>query len=88
MDKSGITEETAGQISKLTVSADSYGHPGCSWHTWGNPRPQGGPPQPLEKKMQRRTSGGQELNYALRAKLHGINSPLHGLDPSCVEHGG
>ena len=50
MDNSGITEETAGQISKLRVSADSYDHPGCSWHTWGDPRPQGGPPQPLEKK--------------------------------------
>ena len=67
MDKSGITEETAGQISKLMVSADRYDHPGCSWHTWGDPRPQGGPPQPLEKKMQRRTSepylsvGGAEM---------------------------
>ena len=50
MDKSGITEETDGQISKLMVSADRYDHPGCSWHTWDDPRPQGGPPQPLEKK--------------------------------------
>ena len=39
MDKSGITEETAEQISKLRVSADTYDHPGCSWHTWGDPRP-------------------------------------------------
>ena len=50
MDNSGITEETAAQIFKFMVSAARYDHPGCSWHTWGDPRPQGGPPQPLEKK--------------------------------------
>ena len=50
MDNSVLTEETAGQISKIMVSADRYDQPGCSWHTWGDPRPQGGPPQPLEKK--------------------------------------
>ena len=50
MDKFKITEETAGQISKSMVSADRYDKPGCSWHAWGDPRPQGGPPQPLEKK--------------------------------------
>ena len=87
MDMFGITEETAGQISKLMVSADRYDHPGCSWHTWGDPRPQGGPPQPLEKKCKEGhlgqkaklkwvTSCGQKWNYAQQAELHGINSPL------------
>ena len=50
MDNFGITKEPDGQISKLMVSADRDDQPGCSWHDWGNPRPQGGPPQPLEKK--------------------------------------
>ena len=79
MDKFGITEETAGQISKLMVSADRYDHPGCSWHTWGDPRPQGGPSQPLEKKTAEKdiwakklklkwlTSCGQKWNYAPQA---------------------
>ena len=53
MDNSVLTEETAGQISKLMVSADRYDHPGCSWHTWGDPRPQGGPSQPLEKNAEK-----------------------------------
>ena len=35
----GITEETAAQIFKFMVSAARYDHPGCSWHTWGDPRP-------------------------------------------------
>ena len=56
MDKSVLTEETAEQIYKIMVSADRYDHPGCSWKDWGDPRPQGGPPQPLEKKTLRRTS--------------------------------
>ena len=68
MDKSGITEETAGQISKLRVSADSYDHPGCSWHTWGDPRPQGGPPQPLEKKCRE-----GHLVVKNRIMLHELN---------------
>ena len=67
MDNSVLTEETAGQISKIMVSADRYDQPGCSWHTWGDPRPQGGPPQPLEIKTQRRTSCGQKWNYAPQA---------------------
>ena len=67
MDNSVLTEETAGQISKIMVSADRYDHPGCSWHTWGDPRPQGGPPQPLEIKTQRRTSCGQKWNYVPQA---------------------
>ena len=88
MDNFGITEETAGQISKLMVSADRYDHPGCSWHTWGDPRPQGGPPQPLEKKCREGhlvVKNGimlHELNFM------GSTPPSHGLDPSCVEHGG
>ena len=45
-----VISETAGQISKLTVSVDRYDQPGCSWHDRGDPRPQGGPFQPLEKK--------------------------------------
>ena len=53
MDNFGITEETAGQISKLMVSADRYDQPGSSWDTWGDPRPQGGPPQPLEKNTEK-----------------------------------
>ena len=50
MNNFGISAETAGQISKLVVSADKYDQPGCSWHDWGESRPQGGPSQPLEKK--------------------------------------
>ena len=45
MDNSVLTEETAGKISKVMVSADRYYQPGCSWHTWGDLRPKGGPPQ-------------------------------------------
>ena len=50
-----VISKTAGHISKFMVSADRYDQPGCSWQDWGDPRPQGGPPQPLEKKL-RRTS--------------------------------
>ena len=77
MDKSVITEETAGQISKLMVSADRYDHPGCSWHTWGDPRPQGGPPQPLEKKCR---EGHLVVKNGIM--LHELNSM--GLTPPCT----
>ena len=76
MDNSVLTEETAGQISKIMVSADRYDQPGCSWHTWGDPRPQGGPPQPLEIKTQRRTSCGQKPH---KHNSMGSTPPL--LDP-------
>ena len=52
MDNFGITKETAGQISKFMVSADRYDDPGCAWHTWVDPRPQGSLPQPFEKGNQ------------------------------------
>ena len=59
MDNSGITEETAGQISKFMVSADRYDDLGCSWHTWVDPR--GACPSPLKKeirKFQKQSIGG------------------------------
>ena len=62
MDKLGITEEMAGQISKFMVSADRYDDPGCSWHTWVDPRPyRGACPGPLKKefrKFQKQSIGG------------------------------
>ena len=53
MDKSGITEETAGQISKLMISADRYDHPDVPGILGVTPDPRVAHPSPLKKNAEK-----------------------------------
>ena len=76
MDMKAFFEETVKQIYKIFLSGSDINTPVVIMLFWTRPNPRVAHLSPLKKKPPRRTSGGQKWNYAPRAKLNGIYSPL------------
>ena len=78
-------EETAKQIYKIFLSGSDINTPVVIMLFWTRPTPRVAHPSPLKKN---RREGHLVVKNGIM--LHELNSMgfTHGLDPSCVEHGG
>ena len=88
MDMFAFFEETAKQIAKIFMSGSGNETPLVIMLFWTRPTPRVDHPSPLKKN--RREGHLVVKNGIMFHKLNSIGStpPSHGLDPSCVEHGG
>ena len=86
MDMKSFFEQTAKQIPKIFLPGSNIITLVVIMLFWTRPTPSSAHPSPLKKK--RREGHLVVKNGIMLNELHGINSPSHRLDPSCVEHVG
>ena len=90
MDMKSFFEQTAKQIPKIFLPGSNIITPVVIMLFWTRPTPSVAHPSPLKKK--RREGHLVVKNGIMLHELNPMGStpppPSHGLDPSCVEHGG
>ena len=88
MDMKAFFEETAKQIYKIFLPGSDINTPVVIMLFWTRPNPRVAHLSPLKKN--RREGHLVVKNGIMLHKLNSMGStpPSHGLDPSCVEHGG